>query len=67
MVCCFSLKNTAHPEYTFSTESGVMCLDFHPRHRRVNFAVIYICVVFICVTVQMLNHLQRLLIEFKLG
>eukprot|EP00944_MAST-04C_sp_MAST-4C-sp1_P000344 g344.t1 len=32
MICCFSLKNTSHPEYTFSTESGVMCLDFHPQH-----------------------------------
>ncbi len=33
MICCFSLKNTSHPEYTFSTESGVMCLDFHPQHQ----------------------------------
>lgn len=33
MVCCFSLKNTFHPEYTFSTDSGVMCLDFHPHHQ----------------------------------
>lgn len=32
MVCCFSLKNTSHPEYIFSTESGVMCLDFHRHH-----------------------------------
>jgi dynein intermediate chain 1 len=32
IICCFSLKNTSHPEYTFSTESGVMCLDFHPQH-----------------------------------
>ena len=32
LVCCFSLKNTSHPEYTFSTESGVMCLDFHPQY-----------------------------------
>lgn len=31
MICCFSLKNTSYPEYTFTTESGVMCLDFHPR------------------------------------
>jgi dynein intermediate chain 1, axonemal len=66
MVCCFSLKNTAHPEYTFSTESGVMCLDFHPRHRRVTFTATY-CVTSVCVSVQMLNHLQRLAIEFKLG
>ncbi|KAK1743553.1 outer dynein arm intermediate chain subunit-like protein [Skeletonema marinoi] len=32
MVCCFSLKNTSYPEYIISVESGVMCLDFHPRH-----------------------------------
>lgn len=32
MVCCFSLKNTSFPEYVISTESGVMCLDFHPHH-----------------------------------
>eukprot|EP00636_Phaeomonas_parva_P014783 CAMPEP_0118873914 /NCGR_PEP_ID=MMETSP1163-20130328/15537_1 /TAXON_ID=124430 /ORGANISM="Phaeomonas parva, Strain CCMP2877" /LENGTH=680 /DNA_ID=CAMNT_0006809237 /DNA_START=42 /DNA_END=2084 /DNA_ORIENTATION=+ len=31
MICCFTLKNTAHPEYIFSTEAGVMCLDFHPQ------------------------------------
>ena len=31
-ICCFSLKNTSYPEYIFSTESGVMCLDFHPLH-----------------------------------
>jgi hypothetical protein len=33
MVCCFSLKNTSHPEFVFSTESGVTCLDFHPHHQ----------------------------------
>ncbi|KAL7995424.1 putative WD40/YVTN repeat-like-containing domain superfamily, WD40-repeat-containing [Plasmopara halstedii] len=32
VLCCFSLKNASHPEYTFITESGVMCLDFHPQH-----------------------------------
>lgn len=32
LIGCFSLKNTSHPEYTFSTETGVMCLDFHPQH-----------------------------------
>lgn len=32
LVCCYSLKNTSHPEYIFTTESGVMCLDFHPQH-----------------------------------
>jgi len=33
IVCCFSLKNTSHPEYMFQTESGVMCLDFHPHYQ----------------------------------
>ncbi|CCI39960.1 unnamed protein product [Albugo candida] len=32
VVCCYSLKNSFHPEYTFTTESGVFCLDFHPQH-----------------------------------
>lgn len=32
VVCCYSLKNTSHPEYVIGTESGVMCLDFHPGH-----------------------------------
>lgn len=32
LICCFSLKNTSFPEYVFETESGVMCLDFHPDH-----------------------------------
>jgi len=32
LICCYSLKNVMHPEYAFTTESGVMCLDFHPSH-----------------------------------
>jgi len=32
LICCYSLKNPSHPEYTFTTDSGVMCLDFHPQH-----------------------------------
>lgn len=32
MICCFTLKNTSHPEYYFETESGVMSLDFNPEH-----------------------------------
>ena len=32
LVCCYSLKNPSHPEYTFTTESAVMCLDFNPQH-----------------------------------
>lgn len=30
MICCFTLKNTSHPEYVFETPSGVCSLDFHP-------------------------------------
>eukprot|EP00948_MAST-09A_sp_MAST-9A-sp1_P001174 g1174.t1 len=32
MICCYTLKNTSTPEYVFTTESGVMCMDFHPQH-----------------------------------
>ena len=32
VICCYSLKNPSHPEYSFTTETGVMCLDFHPQH-----------------------------------
>jgi len=32
LIYCYSLKNSSYPEFTFSTESGVMCLDFHPQH-----------------------------------
>ncbi|KAJ1555730.1 cytoplasmic dynein with WD40 domain, partial [Cladochytrium tenue] len=32
LVACFTLKNPSYPEYMYSTESGVMCLDFHPQH-----------------------------------
>lgn len=32
MISCFTLKNPSHPETIFSTESGVMCLHFHPQH-----------------------------------
>jgi dynein intermediate chain 1 len=32
MICCYSIKNTSHPEYMYSTRSGVYCLDFHPQH-----------------------------------
>lgn len=32
LICCYSLKNTSYPEYSYETESGVMCLDFHPQH-----------------------------------
>ena len=32
MICCYSLKNTSHPEFVFYPEAGVMCLAFHPQH-----------------------------------
>lgn len=32
LICVYSLKNTSHPEFTFSMESGVMALHFHPHH-----------------------------------
>lgn len=32
LICCFTIKNPTYPEYSFSTESGVMCLDFHPAN-----------------------------------
>lgn len=32
LVNVFTLKNTSNPEYCFTTESGVMCIDFHPQH-----------------------------------
>jgi len=32
MIQCFTLKNHSYPEYRFSTETGVMCLDFHPKY-----------------------------------
>ena len=31
MICCYSLKNPSFPEFMLYTESGVMCLDFHPQ------------------------------------
>ena len=31
LICVYSLKNTTNPEYTFSTEAGVMSVDFHPK------------------------------------
>lgn len=30
LICCFTIKNPTWPEYSFTTESGVMCIDFHP-------------------------------------
>lgn len=31
LICVYSLKNINHPELTFTTESGVMSLNFHPN------------------------------------
>jgi len=30
MLCLYSLKNPSYPEYTWTTLSGVMCVDWHP-------------------------------------
>jgi dynein intermediate chain 1 len=30
LICCFTIKNPLFPEYCFTTEAGVMCIDFHP-------------------------------------
>lgn len=32
MICAYTLKNTTFPEFVVETESGVMCLDFNPKH-----------------------------------
>nr|CDS15687.1 Dynein intermediate chain [Echinococcus granulosus] len=32
MICFYSIKNPGYPEYTFRTESGVLCLDIHPEY-----------------------------------
>lgn len=32
LICCYTIKNPTWPEYYFTTESGVMCLDFHPKY-----------------------------------
>ena len=41
LVCVFSLKNPAHPEYVCEAASGVMCLDFHPAHPHMLVAGLY--------------------------
>ena len=30
LICCYTIKNFTWPEYQFTTESGVMTIDFHP-------------------------------------
>jgi len=32
MLLFYSMKNPSYPEFVFSTESGVMCLDIHPLY-----------------------------------
>lgn len=32
LINVYSLKNPSHPEFSLSTESGVMCLHFHPEY-----------------------------------
>ena len=32
MILLYTIKNPSYPEYTYTTESGVMCLDIHQNH-----------------------------------
>jgi dynein intermediate chain 1 len=32
LICCYTIKNPTWPEYSFTTETGVMCIDFHPQN-----------------------------------
>jgi len=32
LIAVYSLKNTSHPESTFTTETGCMCVAIHPQH-----------------------------------
>ena len=32
VVCVFSLKNPAYPEYLCTAPCGVLCVDIHPQH-----------------------------------
>lgn len=32
MILYFSQKNPSYPEFIYSVDSGVMCLDIHPEH-----------------------------------
>ena len=32
LICCYTIKNPTWPEYSYTTESGVMCLDFHSKY-----------------------------------
>jgi len=31
LICCYSLKNSRFPEFTYPTDSGVCCLDWHAK------------------------------------
>mmetsp|Transcript_40247 Transcript_40247/g.105685 ORF Transcript_40247/g.105685 Transcript_40247/m.105685 type:complete len:655 (+) Transcript_40247:43-2007(+) len=35
VICCYSLKNTRHPEYLYTADCGVCCLDWHPTQAAV--------------------------------
>ena len=35
MLCLYSLKNPSYPEFTCVTDTGVMCVDWHPQHSSV--------------------------------
>jgi dynein intermediate chain 1, axonemal len=41
LVCIFSLANPTYPEYTFTTDAGVLSVDFHPQHANLLAAGLY--------------------------
>jgi len=32
LICLYTIKNPTWPEYSFTTETGVMCVDFNPSN-----------------------------------
>ncbi len=41
VVACFSLKNPSYPEFLFTTDAGVLCIDFNPQHSSMLAAGLY--------------------------
>ena len=41
LICIFSLANPTYPEYTFTTDAGVLSVDFHPQHANLLAAGLY--------------------------
>lgn len=32
LICCYTIKNPTWPEYSYTTEAGIMSVDFHPNN-----------------------------------